>query len=68
MLSGRAFLELMHLSETALSIAGGVILFMMRDPHGVRTIPRAPSAAERGEPFIVPLAVPLIAGPLGVAT
>src|SRR5258708_1243412 len=29
MASGRSFLELMHLSETSLSIAGGVILFMI---------------------------------------
>jgi MarC family membrane protein len=65
---GRAFLELMHLSETAVSIAGGVILFMIAirmvfaHPEGILGGP------QKGEPFIVPLAVPLIAGPSALAT
>jgi MarC family membrane protein len=68
MLFGHAFLELMHLSETSLSIAGGVILFMI----AIRMVFAHPEGAfgphERGEPFIVPLAVPLIAGPSALAT
>jgi MarC family membrane protein len=66
---GRAFLDLMHLSETALSIAGGVILFMIAirmvfaHPEGVIGLPQRAS-----EPLIVPLAVPLIAGPSALAT
>jgi MarC family membrane protein len=65
---GRAFLDLMHLSETSVSIAGGVILFMI----AIRMVFAHPEGAfggpQRGEPFIVPLAVPLIAGPSALAT
>ncbi len=65
---GRSFLELMHLSETSMSIAGGVILFMI----AIRMVFAHPEGAlgapQRGEPLIVPLAVPLIAGPSALAT
>jgi MarC family membrane protein len=68
MMFGRALLELMHLSETSLSIAGGVILFMI----AIRMVFAHPEGAfgphEVGEPLIVPLAVPLIAGPSALAT
>src|SRR5438477_10312626 len=68
MVFGRAFLELMHLSETSVSIAGGVILFMI----AIRMVFAHPEGAlgapQRGEPLIVPLAVPLIAGPSALAT
>lgn len=65
---GRSFLELMHLSETSVSIAGGVILFMI----AIRMVFAHPDGAlggpQRGEPLVVPLAVPLIAGPSALAT
>jgi MarC family membrane protein len=68
MMFGRALLELMHLSEASLSIAGGVILFMI----AIRMVFAHPEGAfgphPRGEPLIVPLAVPLIAGPSALAT
>jgi MarC family membrane protein len=68
MLFGRAFLELVHLSETPLSIAGGVILFMI----AIRMVFAHPEGAfgpqRGGEPLIVPLAIPLIAGPSALAT
>lgn len=68
MLGGRNLLQLMHLSQTSLSIAGGVILFMI----AIRMVFAHPEGAfgmpARGEPFIVPLAVPLIAGPSALAT
>jgi len=66
---GRSFLELMHLSETSVSIAGGVILFMIAirmvfaHPEGLLGGPQ-----QLGEPLVVPLAVPLIAGPSALAT
>ena len=65
---GHAFLTLMHLSETSLSIAGGVILFLIAlrmvfsHPDGVF------GAAAAAEPLIVPLAIPSIAGPSALAT
>ena len=65
---GRAFLALMQLSEASLSIAGGVILFLIAlrmvfsHPEGVF------GDAGGGEPFVVPLAIPAIAGPSALAT
>lgn len=58
----------LHLTEPALNIAGGVILFIialrMIFPH-----PDTPIAdVVTSEPFIVPLAVPLTAGPTSMAT
>jgi MarC family membrane protein len=68
MLGGRKVLDVMHLSETSLSIAGGVILFMI----AIRMVFAHPEGAfgpqAQGEPFIVPLAIPLIAGPSALAT
>jgi MarC family membrane protein len=68
MLFGPQILAVMHLSETSLSIAGGVILFMI----AIRMVFAHPEGAfglePRGEPFIVPLAIPLISGPSALAT
>jgi MarC family membrane protein len=68
MLGGRTFLEWLQLSEESLAIAGGIILFLIalrmvfRHPEGLfGDLPGA-------EPFIVPLAVPSIAGPSALAT
>lgn len=68
MVFGRQFLELMHLSQTSLGIAGGVILFLIAlrmvfpHPDGVF------GDTQQGEPYIVPLAIPLLAGPSALAT
>src|SRR5438105_13421555 len=68
MLGGRTFLEWLQLSEESLAIAGGIILFLIalrmvfRHPEGL--FGDTPGA----EPFIVPLAVPAIAGPSALAT
>ncbi len=68
MLFGPEILAVMGLSETSLSIAGGVILFMI----AIRMVFAHPEGAfglePRGEPFIVPLAIPLISGPSALAT
>jgi len=67
LVSGRQLLAIMHLTQTSLSIAGGVILFMIAirmvfpTPEGIFGI------VTGGEPFIVPLATPLIAGPSALA-
>jgi MarC family membrane protein len=65
---GPEILAAMHLSETSLSIAGGVILFMI----AIRMVFAHPEGAfglqSRGEPLVVPLAIPLIAGPSALAT
>lgn len=65
---GHAFLTVMHLSETSLSIAGGVILFLI----ALRMVFSHPDGIfgdkVGAEPFIVPLAIPAIAGPSALAT
>jgi small neutral amino acid transporter SnatA (MarC family) len=68
MLTGRAFLDLIHLSERSLQVAGGVILFMV----AVRLVFPGPTGVfgDLGDrpPWIFPLAIPLIAGPSAMAT
>lgn len=65
---GRWILTLFGLSEPSLTIAGGVILFLI----ALRMIFRGPEGVfgdtTDGEPFIVPLAIPAIAGPAAIAT
>lgn len=69
MLGGDALLKAMRLSQVALEIAGGVILFLialgMAFPGmGVSFT----SEQAQGEPLLVPLAIPLLAGPSTLAT
>jgi MarC family membrane protein len=68
MLGGRAFLDLLQLSEVSLGIAGGIILFMI----ALRMVFHHPEGifgdVAGGEPFLVPIAVPAIAGPSALAT
>lgn len=65
---GRAFLTLMHVSETSLSIAGGVILFLIALRMVFSHAEGVFGDRADSEPFIVPLAVPAIAGPSALAT
>ena len=64
---GKYALELMHLREESVSIAGGIVLFLI----GIRMIFPPPESLmgemPEGEPFIVPMAIPLVAGPSGMA-
>ena len=69
MFVGDAFLRLMNLSDLSLQIAGGVVLFLI----ALRMIfppPPLPPGTELpvGEPLIVPLAIPALAGPSALAT
>ncbi len=68
MFGGQGLLQLMHLSEASLSIAGGVILFLIALNMVFGRAEGAFSVEAAGEPFIVPLAIPLIAGPSALAT
>ncbi len=64
---GKYALELMHLRQESVAIAGGIVLFLI----GIRMIFPKPEglmgAVPDGEPFIVPMAIPLVAGPSGMA-
>ena len=67
MFVGEGFLRVMNLSELALLIGGGVILFLL----ALRMVfppPPRPDEEQLQEPLIVPLAVPAIAGPSALAT
>ena len=65
--TGNAILGFLGLSESSLSIAGGILLFII----SLRMIfPKTTSRDEidgAEDPFIVPLAVPMIAGPSTIA-
>jgi len=68
MIGGKSFLTLLHLSETSLSIAGGIVLLLI----ALRMVFHDPDEvfgySQSEEPFLVPLAVPAIAGPSALAT
>lgn len=67
MFVGEGFLRLMGLRDTSLQLAGAVVLFLI----ALRMIFPPPPRQEPecvGEPLIVPLAVPAIAGPSALAT
>ena len=65
--AGKYALEMMHLRQESVQIAGGIVLFLI----GIRMIFPRPEGLmgelPGGEPFIVPLAIPLVAGPSGMA-
>ena len=71
MLVGKNLLNILQISQASLGIAGGIILFLI----ALQMIFCLPifspatdsEAKKREEPFIVPLAVPMIAGPSAAA-
>jgi multiple antibiotic resistance protein len=64
---GQYLLAVMHLRQESVAIAGGIVLFLI----GIRMIFPVRDGifgdTPGGEPFIVPLAVPCVAGPSGMA-
>ena len=70
LLGGRELLSVMQLRQEAISIGGGVVLFLIaikmvfppKDGGGIF------GPTGQGEPFIVPLAIPGVAGPSAMAT
>lgn len=65
---GQSFLNIFHLETTSVRIAGGLIFFVIainlifpsKDGSGL--------FSAQGEPFIVPIALPMVAGPSAMAT
>ena len=65
---GQYILKILQISEPSLTIAGGIILFLI----ALRMIFPTPGGVFHesiaGEPFIVPLAIPYVAGPSALAS
>ncbi|MEK8048656.1 MarC family protein [Ideonella sp. DXS22W] len=68
MVAGQGFLQLMRLSERSLEVAGGVILLIIAMRMIFSGGEAVYAADGQREPFIFPLAVPLLAGPSAMAT
>lgn len=68
MVAGQGFLHLMRLSERSLEVAGGVILLIIAMRMIFSGGEGVYAADAQREPFIFPLAVPLLAGPSAMAT
>ena len=68
LLFGKYILSSLAINPTALSVSGGIVLFLI----AVQMIFPSPHAnfgdSPEGEPFIVPLAIPLVAGPSALTT
>lgn len=58
---GELFLNLLHVQEYALTLSGGVILLIIA-LEMIFPLHRANTETESNEPFVVPIAIPLISG------
>lgn len=64
---GSLALELLGLEQESISVAGGIVLFLIALRMIFPGDGGAAGETPEGEPFLVPLAVPLIAGPSTLA-
>lgn len=64
---GRSVVGLLGIREESISIAGGIVLFLI-SLRMLFPTPGGAGEADAGEPFVVPLAIPLVAGPSAFAT
>lgn len=65
--AGNTALAFLQLSQSSLNIAGGVLLFIISLRMVFPTGAEGSEDAETNDPFIVPLAMPLVAGPSTIA-
>lgn len=66
---GNKFLKLLGIAPYSMAIAGGIILFIISIKLVFNTAEEdTPKSIKDEEPFIVPLALPLIAGPASLST
>jgi len=65
---GQYLLQLLQISEPALTLAGGVILLLIALRMIFPSVEKSLHEEVSGEPFIVPLAIPYVAGPSALAT
>ena len=66
--TGRYILRFLDISEPSLSMAGGIILFMIALKMIFLGSEKMFGDTPEGEPMIVPLATPFVAGPSAIAT
>ncbi|ADZ90968.1 MarC family protein [Marinomonas mediterranea] len=64
---GAEFLKLLHLETESISIAGGVVLFVIALKMIFPSVAK-PDSGPAMEPFIVPISIPMLAGPSTLAT
>jgi len=67
MFIGKYILQSLQIAESSLGIAGGIILFLIAIKMIFPGINQIVTHDEKMEPLVVPLAVPLIAGPSAIA-
>lgn len=65
---GNFLLDGLGVNPATLRIAGGLVLFLIAIKMIFPTDQRLFTAVDKGEPFIVPMAMPMIAGPSILAT
>lgn len=65
---GKQMLEFLHLEQTSVSLAGAIILFIIALRMIFPVSKQYGEEESEDEPFIVPLAIPLVAGPSILAT
>ena len=67
MFVGRLLLQLLQIEQSSLGIAGGIILFIIAIRMIFPGTKPMFSHDEESEPLVVPLAIPMIAGPSAIA-
>ena len=66
--AGNAIMRGLNITTPALEIAGGIILFLIAIKMIFPGLDGEQRERQIGEPFVVPLAIPLLAGPSAFAT
>ena len=65
---GGKFLQLLGLSQSSVGVAGGIILFLIALRMVFESSENVFGGLPQGEPFLVPIAVPFLAGPSALGT
>jgi multiple antibiotic resistance protein len=66
--AGQYLLSWFHITDPALTVSGGVILFLIAIRMVFPSHEKPLQEGIDGEPFIVPLAIPYVVGPSAIAT
>ena len=60
---GEHFLGLLHVSDYAMTLCGGILLLIISLTMIFPKVPKITHKPKKQDPFIVPIATPLLAGP-----